>query len=122
MPFVARPMECILKVKDGPLTGFQTQMSKDRRRKPSAFGVAALVCLVLLALLTVVQVAHVHAVDSDADHCQLCITMHSAAPVAAIAAVVVLVRMQSEPRAFEARVVVRHRHPKLFTRPPPTDC
>jgi hypothetical protein len=96
-------------------------MSEDRRRKPSAFKAAALVCLVLLALLTVVQVAHVHAVNSDADHCQLCITMHSAAPVTAIAAIVVLVRIQSEPRAFEARAVVRHRHPKLFTRPPPTD-
>ena len=45
-----------------------------------------IVCLLLLALLTVVQVAHVHSVETAADHCPLCIAMHSAAPVAVTAA------------------------------------
>ena len=80
---------------------------------------ATLVCLVLLALLAVAQVAHVHQVDTDADHCPLCIVMHSAAPVAATAAIVVLVQVESAAPVFEAHTVTRHWHPKLFTRPPP---
>jgi hypothetical protein len=75
-----------------------------------------------LALLTVVQVAHIHALDTDADHCQLCIAMHSAAPVAIIAALVVLIRIGRPEPLVEARSVVRHWHPKLYTRPPPAGC
>jgi hypothetical protein len=81
-----------------------------------------LVCLALLALLTVVQVTHIHPLETDADHCQLCIAMHTAAPVAVAAAVVLLVRVGTQTPVVEARVVVRHRHPKLFTRPPPSGC
>ena len=79
-------------------------------------------CLALLALLTVVQVAHMHTLESDADHCPLCIVMHTAAPVAVTAAVVVLVQIQASAPVFEPLAVVRHRHPKLFTRPPPASC
>ena len=49
-------------------------------------------------------------------------SMHSAAPVAVAAAVVVLVQMESSTPVFEARAAVRHWHPKLFTRPPPVGC
>jgi hypothetical protein len=84
--------------------------------------VATVVCLALLALLAVVQVAHTHSLESDADHCQLCIVMHSAAPVAVSAAVVVLVQMERRSPALESRALVRHWHPKLFTRPPPAGC
>jgi hypothetical protein len=80
------------------------------------------VCLALLALLVVVQVAHMHPFDKDADHCPLCIAMQSAAPVAVLAAVVVLVSFGTPAPLFEARAVVRHWHPKLFTRPPPVGC
>jgi hypothetical protein len=45
--------------------------------------------------------------------------MHSAAPVALMAAVVVLIRMGRPAPVVEAHVVVRHWHPKLYTRPPP---
>jgi hypothetical protein len=45
--------------------------------------------------------------------------MHTAAPVAAMAAIVVMVQMGASTPPAEARAVVRHRHPKLFTRPPP---
>ena len=79
-------------------------------------------CLALLALLTFVQVAHIHAVESDADHCPLCIAMQSAAPVAAIAAAIVLVQIQAAALVYEACPVIRHWHPKLFTRPPPAGC
>jgi len=101
------------------LTGFQTFLSGKRRAKPGALPVVTLVCLVLLILLAVVQVAHVHPVDTDADHCPLCIVMHTAAPVAVTAAVVVLVQIESPAPVFEARAVTRYWHPQLFTRPPP---
>jgi hypothetical protein len=80
------------------------------------------VCLTLLILLTVAQVAHMHPVDRDADRCPLCIAMQSAAPVAVVAAVVVLVQVQAATPAYEARPIIRHWHPKLFTRPPPAGC
>ncbi|MGO9319125.1 MAG: hypothetical protein ACLPXT_08570 [Terracidiphilus sp.] len=102
------------------MTGLHADSSGSRRRKPFAFGAAAFLCLTLLALLAVVQVAHMHPLDQDADHCSLCIAMHSAAPVAVMAAAVTLVRMGSTAPIAEARAVVRHWHPKLYTRPPPT--
>ncbi len=82
----------------------------------------AFACLALLALLTVVQVAHIHPLNSDADHCPVCIAMHSAAPVAVLATAIVLVRFGSPAPVVEARAVIRHWHPKLFTRPPPAGC
>lgn len=104
------------------MTGLQPDFRGSSRREPQAFGAAALLCLALLAMLAVVQVAHMHPLESDADHCQLCIAMQSAAPVAVIAVVVVLVRIGSPEPLVEARAVVRHWHPKLFTRPPPAGC
>jgi hypothetical protein len=83
---------------------------------------AILVCLVLLALLAVVQVAHLHPLDSDAHHCPLCIAMHTAAPVAVLAAVVVLVQVEAAAPALEPQTVVRNWHPKFITRPPPAGC
>jgi len=72
-----------------------------------------------MALLVMVQVAHMHLSETDADRCPLCIAMQSAAPVALIAIVVVMVRLGSAAPLVEARVVVRHWHPKHVTRPPP---
>jgi hypothetical protein len=101
------------------LTGLPTFLSGKRRAKPGALPVVTIVCLLLLTLLAVVQVAHVHSVDTDGDHCPLCIVMHSAAPVAITAAVVVLVQIESPTPVFEAHTVIRYWHPQLFTRPPP---
>lgn len=81
-----------------------------------------LVCLALVTLLTVVQVAHVHAAASGSDRCPLCMTMHSAAPVAASAAVIILVQVAATAPVLEARAPARHWHPQLFTRPPPSAC
>jgi hypothetical protein len=39
-----------------------------------------------------------------------------------MAAVVVLVRIGTPSPLVEARSVVRHWHPKLYTRPPPVGC
>jgi hypothetical protein len=102
--------------------GLQATRRSDRRPKLSALPVVTVVCLILLALLTVVQVTHMHPLDSDADHCPLCVAMHTAAPVAVAAVVVVLVEVGSREPLFEPLVVVHHRHPKLFTRPPPAGC
>ena len=101
------------------MTRLQTWIRGDRRGKPSAYAVVMLVCLALLALLTVVQVAHVHSVDTDADHCPLCIVMHSAAPVAVAAAVIVLIQVEASTLVLEVRAASWHGHPQLFIRPPP---
>ena len=94
----------------------------ERHRTPTpqrSFVVATLVCLVLLALLAVVQIAHVHPLETDADHCPLCIAMHAVVPVTLAAAVTILVQVRMPVPVFEPRAVLRHWHPSLFTRPPP---
>ncbi|MGA2217133.1 MAG: hypothetical protein ABSG51_03555 [Terracidiphilus sp.] len=104
------------------MTAFKANLRGKRRAGPFALSAVTVVCLILLALLTVVQVAHVHPVDTDADHCPLCILLHTAAPVAVAAAIVVLIQIETPTPIFEARTVTRHWHPKLFTRPPPIGC
>jgi hypothetical protein len=101
------------------MKGLGTHLSGNRRAKLRALPVVTVVCLVLLAILTVVQVAHVNTVETAADHCPLCIVMHSAAPVSATAEVVVLVQVEGAAPIFETHAVTRYWHPQLFTRPPP---
>jgi hypothetical protein len=84
--------------------------------------VVAIVCLVLLALLSVAQVAHLHSSDTDADHCQLCIVMHTLAPVAAAAAAIVMVQLGASAPQAEPIVIVLQRQLRLFIRPPPVSC
>jgi hypothetical protein len=74
-------------------------------------------------LLAVVHVAHAHSSDSDADHCQLCIAMHSIVPLVVMVASVLLVRIgTSAVMLLEVRPITRYWHPTLFTRPPPAGC
>jgi hypothetical protein len=84
--------------------------------------VVAAMCLVLLATLAFAQVAHLHSSDTDADHCQLCIVMHTAVPVAATAAAIVLVQLGASAPVAEPIVVVRQRQSRIFIRPPPVSC
>jgi hypothetical protein len=64
-----------------------------------------------------------HPIEKDADHCPLCIVMQTAAPVAVMATIVILVSLWSPTPVVEARaVVLRQWHPKLFSRPPPAGC
>jgi hypothetical protein len=102
------------------LIGMPTQIRSKFRTKPSAFAVMV-ICVALLALLAFVQVAHVHAVSTDADHCPLCIMLHSATPVAVAAALIILVQVETAAPVLEIRAVARHWHPQLFTRPPPSN-
>jgi len=82
----------------------------------------SLICLVLLTLLTFVQVVHFHPTASDADRCPICVVMHSAAPVEAVAAAIVFERTSSPVPVPVERVVVRKWHCTLFNRPPPTEA
>jgi hypothetical protein len=77
---------------------------------------------VLLATLAVAQVTHLHSNPVDADHCQLCIALHPAVPVAAVAIAVVLVQLEASAPQAEPFVVARHRQLRLFIRPPPVSC
>lgn len=91
--------------------------------KQSALRVATVVCLVLLALLAVAQVMHVHTSANDADHCTLCVAMHSVVPIVIMLITVLLIRIEVlAPGLFEGRVTTRYWHPTLFNRPPPADC
>ena len=73
-----------------------------------------------LRSLAFVQVAHVHSVDTDADHCPLCIVLHStAAPVAAAVLVIVLVRFQAVAPVVAIRPLGLLWRRQLFIRPPP---
>jgi hypothetical protein len=96
-------------------------MRVNRPAKQNAFAVV-LVCLALLALLTVVQVAHVHSIGTDADHCPLCVVLHSAAPIAAAAAVIVLVQIDTPTPEFEVRAFTGQGLRQSFIRPPPSVC
>jgi hypothetical protein len=90
--------------------------------KTRALGAATLLCLALLALLAVIQVVHTHAAGTDADRCPICVVIHTVAPVAAAAPMVVLVQVDRPAPAFEPRSIVRYWHATLFTRPPPSGC
>ncbi len=79
----------------------------------------AVLCLVLLAMLAIAQVAHLHADQTDADHCQLCIVMHTVIPVAAAAAVIVIVQLGASAPQAEPIVIAHQRQIRLFIRPPP---
>jgi hypothetical protein len=85
--------------------------------------VAAVLCLALVVLLAVAQVTHVHASASDADHCPLCVAMHSVVPLVMMLVAVLLVWVGNPvPVLLEVRMIVRYWHPTLFTRPPPAGC
>ena len=101
------------------MTRLHTWMPSSRRTRPTAY-VAVIVCLALLALLTFIQVAHVHSVNTDADHCPICVVLHTAAPLAVAAAIIVLVAMKAFVPQFEVRPVRTQWQRQLFIRPPPS--
>lgn len=88
-------------------------------RRPTGQGLAVMVCLVLLALISMVQVTHLHQSATAADHCAICVVMHSAAPVAVAAAAIVLVQLGFSAPILVALTPVRLRHSQLYIRPPP---
>ncbi len=102
------------------MQGKRAQFGRIRLRKPPSLGVVTIVCLILLAFLTVVQVAHVHPIGTDAEHCPLCIAIHSVVPLLVMVTALQLVKIgTSAPVLPEVRTIVRYWYPALFTRPPP---
>jgi hypothetical protein len=98
---------------------FEPRMNGRRRAPLGAFAVVAFVCLALLVLLAAAQVAHTHAANTDADHCQLCIVMHSVVPAAVAVALLALVQIATVTPVAKLAFVPRFLHVKLFSRPPP---
>ncbi|MFC5863847.1 hypothetical protein ACFPT7_16180 [Acidicapsa dinghuensis] len=97
----------------------QQQKQAFTGRSASLRRVTTIACLLLLTLLAFVQVAHVHPTAADADHCPICVVMHSAAPVAAVAAAIIVVHASEPLVVQEMASVVRPWHCTLFNRPPP---
>lgn len=89
------------------------------KRGTGILPVVATVCLVLLALLAIAQVAHLHPNPTDADHCQLCIVMHTATPTAAAVVAIFLVRLSASIPDAEPILITRSLQFRLFSRPPP---
>lgn len=90
--------------------------------KSSALRVMALVCVVLLCFLAAVQVAHIHSSQTLADHCPICVTIHSAAPLAAaVVAAILLVQLGRPTREPEFHRTLLRQGIRLCTRPPPAD-
>ena len=100
------------------MSGFRAQWF-GKRGGAGFLPVVATMCLVLLALLAVAQVAHLHANQADADHCQLCIAMHTVAPTVVAAIAIVFVLLGASAPVAEPNVVVRQPQFRLFIRPPP---
>ena len=104
------------------MTGLKTILRGKRGAWPGFLPSVAMLCLVLLAMLAVAQATHLHSNDTDADHCQLCIVMHTVVPVAAAAAVIIIVQLGASTPQAEPIVVARQRQIRLFIRPPPVSC
>jgi len=101
------------------LRGFRPQGFGKRGAWPGFMPAVAVLCLVLLAMLAVAQVAHLHPNQTDADHCQLCIVMHTVAPAAIAAAVIVIVQLGASAPLADPILIARQRQIRLFIRPPP---
>lgn len=102
------------------MTGLCIWTRGDRGVRHRAYAAIVLLCLSLLALLAFVQVAHVHSVDTDADHCSLCIALHTAAaPVTAAILAIVLVSLEAVAPLVAVRPFRLLWHRQLFIRPPP---
>ena len=104
------------------MTAFKAQFREGFVGRRRFLPAIALLCLALLAALSVAQVAHLHSNATDADHCQLCIVMHTAAPVAAAAAIIVLVQLGASTPQAEPIAIAHQRQLQLFIRPPPFSC
>ena len=104
------------------MTALKTLFRGNDRGRQRFLPAVAAMCLVLLALLAVAQVAHLHSSDTDADHCPLCIVMHTAVPVAAAVAAVILVQLGASAPVAEPILIARRPQTRIFIRPPPVSC
>jgi cytochrome bd-type quinol oxidase subunit 2 len=117
-PPAAHLNACILSAR-ALSTRFQMRSEAKHRTRAYAFAAIAVLCVMLLGLLAVAQVAHTHQGVSDADHCPLCIVMHSAVPMLTGAGLIALVWIAMTAAVQDAHVPSRNWHAQLFIRPPP---
>ncbi len=120
-PDLVRPIVCILVVRDSVIEDQQDSQPRGfpkGRMKP----LLGVICVLLAALIATIEVTHVHKVGADTSHCPLCIVLHTAAPVAPTAAIVVVVPIGRPAQLFKSRAIIRFWRPKFFTRPPPAGC
>jgi hypothetical protein len=103
-------------------TSSEQRVRRTGERGPWTLRATSLICLVLLTLLTFVQVVHFHPTATDADRCPICVVMHSAAPVAVVAAAIVFARASATVPVPAVHIVVRPWPCTLFNRPPPTQA
>jgi hypothetical protein len=104
------------------LKAFQALFGRRRNPRQNFLPVVAALCLVLLALLAVAQVAHLHSSSTDADHCQLCIVMHTVVPVAQLATAIILVQLEASAPQVQPTLTARQFLSPIFIRPPPASC
>ncbi len=104
------------------MTALRAHLNNDFRSRRGLMVAIAGLCLVLLSMLAVAQATHLHANETDADHCQLCIVMHTAVPAVAAVAIIVMVQLGALAPVAEPVFVLRKRQTRLFIRPPPVSC
>jgi hypothetical protein len=104
------------------LTALQAVLRRRNGGRRNILPLVAGLCLVLLVTLSFAQATHLHSSAVDADHCQLCIVMHTAAPVAPVAAAIVLVELGASAPQAEPKFIARQRQSRVFIRPPPVSC
>jgi hypothetical protein len=110
-------------VQDVMLTAILAKDRNDHRPRSRTLRMAIAVCLVVVVLLAMVHAADGHSDVSSADHCPICLVMHSVVPFLIIAVVMALIRIGTRaPELLEIWPVIRYWHPNLFTRPPPASC
>jgi hypothetical protein len=103
--------------------GIQAHSRMNLGPKSNALRTAICVCLVVLVLFALIHMAVGHSANTDADHCPLCIVMHSVVPFLVMMVAVLLVRIESAtPVSLEIQAIIRFWHSTLFTRPPPISC
>ncbi len=90
-----------------------------KRGRRGFLPLVTVVCLILLVLLAVAQVTHTHTNQADADHCPLCVLMHTVAPAAMATAAIVIVRLGVVTPQLRPVAIARQPQSRLFIRPPP---
>ena len=81
---------------------------------------AIIACVVLLVGISTVQAAHAHPLTKAPEHCQFCLQLHSALPVASTSAPVYVGVWIQDCQQYTQAVPARFQSYSLSNRPPPS--